>query len=160
MSGVAIIGAGQAGVQVAASLRELDYEGPIHLIGAEPRLSYQPLSKAFLMGGVGEDQLLLRAPQFYERQGIRFFESTQATAINLAAKRVVSNSGFTLAFDHLVLATGARNRRLEIEGASRLLSRQDCLVFTRDCRGHRKPSRSAQLPPDSWVGTWVDHRKR
>ena len=68
-SSVVIVGAGHAGVQVAASLREEGFVGAVTLLSAEPHLPYQrpPLSKAFLKGAMEADGLPLRAAQFYQR---------------------------------------------------------------------------------------------
>jgi len=66
-STVAIIGAGQAGFQVAASLRELQYEGRVIMIGDEPQAPYQrpPLSKDYLLGEESDTHLALRPAAFY-----------------------------------------------------------------------------------------------
>ena len=65
-SAVVIVGAGQAGFQVAASLRANGHDGPIRLIGAEPHPPYQrpPLSKGLLLGKMTPDRLLFRQPAF------------------------------------------------------------------------------------------------
>jgi len=62
MSRIVIVGAGQAGAQVAFSLRQWGFEGKIALIGDEPSLPYErpPLSKEFLKGELAEERLLLR----------------------------------------------------------------------------------------------------
>jgi 3-phenylpropionate/trans-cinnamate dioxygenase ferredoxin reductase subunit len=119
MSGVVVIGAGQAGLQVAASLRELGYKGSIDLIGDEPELPYQrpPLSKAFLKGKASEDLLLLKPAQFFDKQQISLKTGTRVTRLDLAARRVELEGGASIGYAHLVLATGARNRKLRIEGA-------------------------------------------
>lgn len=119
MSGIVIAGAGQAGLQLAASLRELGYAGPVHLLGHEPELPYQrpPLSKAFLKGKAGEDTLLLKPPAFFDKADIGIRVATRVTGIDRARKTVRLHDGTALAYDHLVLATGARNRTLPVEGA-------------------------------------------
>jgi 3-phenylpropionate/trans-cinnamate dioxygenase ferredoxin reductase component len=119
MSGVVIVGAGQAGLQVAASLRELAYKGPIDLIGDEPELPYQrpPLSKAFLKGKASEDLLRLKPAQFFDKQQIGLRTGVRVARIDTAVSRVELAGGGTIGYAHLVLATGARNRKLSIEGA-------------------------------------------
>ncbi|MEP2575998.1 MAG: FAD-dependent oxidoreductase, partial [Roseibium sp.] len=69
---IVIIGAGQAGAQVAHSLRQGGFEGPLRLIGDEPHPPYQrpPLSKKFLAGEIGAEGLWLRPPAFYTTQNI------------------------------------------------------------------------------------------
>jgi 3-phenylpropionate/trans-cinnamate dioxygenase ferredoxin reductase subunit len=118
MSGVVVLGAGQAGAQVAASLREEGFCGPIQLVGDEPGLPYQrpPLSKAYLRPDAQAALLQLRAEAFYQQHGIDLVEG-RAEKIDRQAKRVVLADARALSYDHLVLATGARNRRLPVPGA-------------------------------------------
>jgi 3-phenylpropionate/trans-cinnamate dioxygenase ferredoxin reductase subunit len=118
-AGTIIVGAGQAGFQTAASLREFGYQQPITLIGDEGALPYQrpPLSKAYLLGEMSADRLLLRPSQFYDKHTVTLIPNDRAVAIDRAAGRVTLASGASLAFDHLVLALGARNRLLPTEGA-------------------------------------------
>jgi 3-phenylpropionate/trans-cinnamate dioxygenase ferredoxin reductase subunit len=118
-AGTVIIGAGQGGYQVAASLREYGYAEPIVIVGDEPVLPYQrpPLSKAYLLGDMTADRLLLRPQSYYEKHQIDLVTGDRAVALDRNAARVTLASGSTLAYDHLVLATGARNRQLPVEGA-------------------------------------------
>ncbi|KAE8240028.1 hypothetical protein A4X03_0g8612, partial [Tilletia caries] len=83
LASVAIVGAGQAGFQVAASLRQEGYDGSITLIGDEPGLPYQrpPLSKAYLLGKINENALLFRPADFFTAQRIDLVHD-QATAID------------------------------------------------------------------------------
>lgn len=120
MSGVVIIGAGQAGLQAAASLREMGWKGSIAMLGEEPELPYQrpPLSKAFLKGKAGEDTLLLKPQAFFEKHQVDLRTRVRAVRIDRAGHTVHCQDGSTLAYDHLILATGARNRLLPIEGAT------------------------------------------
>jgi 3-phenylpropionate/trans-cinnamate dioxygenase ferredoxin reductase subunit len=116
---VVIVGAGQAGFQVAASLREGGFGGRILLLGEEPGLPYQrpPLSKAYLTGAMSADGLLLRRERFYAEQRIELRPSTRVAAIDRTTARVELADGARLAYDHLVLATGARDRPLPVPGA-------------------------------------------
>jgi len=114
-----IIGTGHAGVQLAASLRELGFEGRIVLIGEEPDLPYQrpPLSKGYLTGAVTAEGLLLRGAKFYEDRDIELLLGEPVTAIDRAAKEIELASGRRLAYDHLTLALGVRNRALPVPGS-------------------------------------------
>src|SRR5882672_8627939 len=118
-AGTVIVGAGQAGFQAAASLRELGYQEPVTLVGDEGALPYQrpPLSKAYLLGEMSAERLQLRPRTFYDTHTIELVPDDRATAIDRAAGRVVLASGAALPFDHLVLALGARNRLLPVDGA-------------------------------------------
>ena len=116
---VAIIGAGHAGFQVAASLRQLGFGEPIYLINDEGHLPYQrpPLSKAYLKGTGGPDTLMFRPQKFYTDQNIELI-SDRGVAIDRAARKLKLASGAVLDYGHLVLATGARNRLLDIPNAN------------------------------------------
>ena len=69
---VVIVGAGQAGAALAAKLRALGHQGEIVMLGDEPSPPYQrpPLSKAYLLGDIGEDRLWLRTPEFWAENKI------------------------------------------------------------------------------------------
>jgi 3-phenylpropionate/trans-cinnamate dioxygenase ferredoxin reductase subunit len=116
---VAIVGSGHAGFQVAASLRQLGFAQPIHLINDEGHLPYQrpPLSKAYLKGTGGPDTLTFRPPKFYTDQNIELI-SDRAVAIDRASRKLKLASGAAFDYGHLVLATGARNRLLDIPNAN------------------------------------------
>lgn len=117
--GVVVAGAGQAGFQLAFSLRSRGYEGAITLIGEEPHLPYQrpPLSKAFLAGKQELRHLALRPAPYYASQRIDFMAGETVASIDRVARRVVLSSGRTVPYETLVLALGARVRPLPIPGA-------------------------------------------
>ncbi len=116
---VVIAGAGQAGFQTAASLRQDGFDGRITLIGDEPGLPYQrpPLSKAYLMGKTSSEALAFRPEKFFSDNRIEIIAKTRVTAIDRTNRRVALSSGDALEYDHLVLALGAHNRTLPIPGA-------------------------------------------
>src|ERR1700721_2879366 len=116
---VLTVGAGHAGFQVAVSLRQHGYGGRIGLINDEAHLPYQrpPLSKAYLKGAGGPDSLMFRPDKFYREQNVELI-GDRAVAIDRAARRLLCASGASLDYAHLVLATGARNRPLDIPNAN------------------------------------------
>jgi 3-phenylpropionate/trans-cinnamate dioxygenase ferredoxin reductase subunit len=115
---VLIVGAGHAGFQVAASLRQAGYKDSVAIINDEAHLPYQrpPLSKAYLKGTGGPDTLMFRPQKFYDDQHIELI-SDRAVAIDRAGRKLKLASGTALDYGHLVLATGARNRLLDIPNA-------------------------------------------
>jgi 3-phenylpropionate/trans-cinnamate dioxygenase ferredoxin reductase component len=121
-STIAIVGSGQAGMQVAASLRELHCKDRVLLIGDEPHAPYQrpPLSKGYLLGEVDEAQIALRPSAFFSKHQIELITGTRAVAIDRARRTLSLEDDSTVAYDHLVLATGARNRPLPVPGADGL----------------------------------------
>jgi 3-phenylpropionate/trans-cinnamate dioxygenase ferredoxin reductase component len=116
---VIIVGAGHAGFQLAASLRQNGFAEPIHLINDEGHLPYQrpPLSKAYLKGTGGPDSLMFRPDKFYRDQNIELI-TDRAASIDRVARKVAFTSGASLDYGHLVLATGARNRLLDLPNAN------------------------------------------
>ena len=115
-----IVGAGQAGSQAATTLREHGFAGRIVLLGAEADIPYMrpPLSKRFLGGEMGEEQVWLRAPAYYAAADIELKLGVRVVGIDAAAGRVHLGNGLRLGYDKLLLATGARPRRLEVPGAA------------------------------------------
>jgi 3-phenylpropionate/trans-cinnamate dioxygenase ferredoxin reductase component len=118
-AGIVVAGAGQAGFQLAASLREAGFRDPITLVGDETALPYQrpPLSKAYLAGKTDREGLFLRQPGFFAEHGIGHRPGVRAVAIDRAERRLGLSDGSGLGYDHLVIATGARNRPLPVPGA-------------------------------------------
>lgn len=119
MSGVVVLGAGQAGFQVVASLRELGYDGDVTLVGDEPFAPYQrpPLSKAYLAGTAPESMLFMQEAAYFDQHQITFVAGDAAIAVDRDLHQVDLASGAYLTYDHLVFATGTRNRVLPcVEG--------------------------------------------
>lgn len=119
--GLLVIGASYAGVQIAASARDLDYSGPITILGAEGRLPYQrpPLSKGFLTGAVELHSLSLRDSSFFERREIDLSLGDPVVEISMVGGigKAMTSSGCTHYCDKLALTVGASPRRLRVPGA-------------------------------------------
>ena len=116
---VVIIGAGQAGGQTAYSLRQGGFAGEITIIGDESAPPYQrpPLSKAYFKGEMDAERLFLKPLDYYAEHRIDLITGEAATAIDLAAKQVSLAGGRVLGWDKLVIATGARPRKLSLPGS-------------------------------------------
>lgn len=129
MTAVVIVGAAQAGLQIAVSLRDLGYDGKIQLVGAEPHPPYArpPLSKAYLSGAATLESLALRNEAFYVDHEIDLICGDRVVDVELAAGVVKLASGRELAFDQLALTTGARVARLPVAGAD-----LDGVLYLRD----------------------------
>lgn len=126
---ILIVGGGQGGFQVAASLRDEGYGGAITIVGEEPDLPYQrpPLSKGYLTGKVNDEQILLRPQAFYATRNIELRAPEKVMRILRDEQEVELGCGAHIRYDHLVLATGARARALAVPGA-----RLDGVVPLRD----------------------------
>ena len=119
MAGMVIVGAGHAAGQAAASLRQEKYTGSITIVGDEPHVPYQrpPLSKQYLSGEQDISRVYLRPEKFYADKDISLKLGVRATALNPADRTVNLDSGETVDYDKLILATGSRPRILNIQGS-------------------------------------------
>ena len=117
-AGIVIAGAGHAGGAAAAALRQFGWKGAITLIGDEPILPYQrpPLSKAWLKGEATAESLALRPERFYTQQNIDVRLSSTVVAIDRAGHAVHLADGAVVPYEKLILALGARARRLGLPG--------------------------------------------
>ena len=115
ISRIVVVGGGQAGGQAVDSLRREGFDGEILLVTAEGQPPYQrpPLSKDYLAGRQGLDRVLLRPESFYAESSIELLTATRVAAVDPAAHRVELETGRTLDYDRLLLATGSRVRRLD-----------------------------------------------
>lgn len=124
-AGTLVIGASQAGVQLAAALRDFGYDDPITLVGAEAPAPYQrpPLSKAYLAGRADAASLALRTETFFRDQRITVLTGERVLRLRLSptgpagSGTALTDRGRRLPFDRLALTVGARPRRLRVPGA-------------------------------------------
>ena len=129
---VLVVGASQAGVQLAVSLREEGFTGRITLAGAEGHPPYQrpPLSKAVLQGSLTFESLHLRREDFYTAQGIELLLGTRVVSVATGpdgSGEALTERGTVISFGRLALTVGARPRRLDIPGAE-----SDGVYYLRD----------------------------
>jgi 3-phenylpropionate/trans-cinnamate dioxygenase ferredoxin reductase subunit len=123
--GTLIVGASQAGLQLAVSLRQLGDTETITLVGEEVHPPYQrpPLSKEFLAGETDLDSLAFRTPAFYADAGIDLVCGERVTELALSASGrpgsgdATTATGRQLPFDRLALTVGAGPRRLTLPGS-------------------------------------------
>jgi 3-phenylpropionate/trans-cinnamate dioxygenase ferredoxin reductase subunit len=115
---IVILGAGHGGGAVAAMLRQLGFAGEISLIGEEPIAPYQrpPLSKAWLKGEVDAEGLALRPESFYAEHEIDLRLNTRVTSIDRRRSCVVLEGDEIVTYTRLIIAAGARARRLSLPG--------------------------------------------
>ena len=114
-----IIGASHAAAQLVASLRQFGWDGGITLIGDEPHVPYHhpPLSKDYLSDAKTADELLIRPEASYGAADVTLKLGVRVTKIDRAGKTITTDTDEVIAYDKLVLATGARVRKLPIDGA-------------------------------------------
>lgn len=119
MGAMVIVGAGHAAGQAAASLRQEGFDGEIVIIGDEAHIPYQrpPLSKAYLSGEHGLEKVYLRPAKFYQDKNVTVKTGVRVETIDTDAHTVTTDSGETIAYEKLLLATGGRPRQLTIPGS-------------------------------------------
>jgi len=117
-SPIVIIGGGLAGGNAAATLREEGFRGPVVLFSPEPGVPFgrPPLSKTYLRSEEDLDGWYVRPPGWYAAHDVEF-RSEAVVAVDPAAHTVTLSSGDELGYQKVLIATGGRNRRLEIPGA-------------------------------------------
>ena len=150
-----IIGASQAGGWVAQTLRNEGFEGKVILIGEEPYLPYErpPLSKAALLGEVTVDSTYFWQQEALDEANIEVRLNTRVTAIDRDAKEIEIEGGDRIAYDKLAITTGARVRKLPIEGADLpgvfyLRTMEDTLAI----RAAVKDGATAMIVGGGWIG--------
>ncbi|MDB5372998.1 MAG: FAD-dependent pyridine nucleotide-disulfide oxidoreductase [Belnapia sp.] len=155
---IIILGGGAAGFAAAEQLRREGYTGTLTLLSEDTEAPYDRpnLSKDYLIGRVPEDQLPLRPPGFYAANGIDLRLATVATRIDAARQRLHLADGEVLAFDRLLLATGAEPVRPKLPGAADpavlvLRSAGDCRAIVQ----RTAASRSAILVGAGFIGLEV-----
>ncbi|AWB25996.1 NAD(P)/FAD-dependent oxidoreductase [Methylobacterium currus] len=114
-----MVGGSYAGLQAVASARESGFGGRVTLITAEDHPPYQrpPLSKAYLLGKVAEDALPLRAESFYRDAAIDLVTGCRVSHLDPVRRTITCGQDRPMPFDALVIACGARARRLAVPGA-------------------------------------------
>lgn len=119
VNSVVVVGGGQAGCQLVDSLRQLGYEGELHLVGEEPYLPYQrpPLSKKFMAGEIPAQRLALRPEAFYQKNRVNTRVGVRATLLNTREQSLSLSDGEVLRYDRLALCTGAGVLKLPVPGA-------------------------------------------
>jgi NAD(P)H-nitrite reductase large subunit len=116
-----IVGNGMAGISAAQEIRRADAEGRITIVGDEGEPYYYRASLSEWMAGETTDEMLPgRTPAFYEQMRLEQL-TDRVTRVDAAARQVTLESGASMAYDKLLLATGARANRFAIEGLDEIL---------------------------------------
>ncbi|CDX14845.1 Ferredoxin--NAD(P)(+) reductase fdr [Mesorhizobium sp. ORS 3324] len=115
MTGIVVVGAGQAGASLAARVRALGYDGSVTLIGEEPTPPYQrpPLSKGYLLGDLDLERLYLRASSFWKENEIDLKLSAPVKSIDRSARTVLAD-GEPIPYGKLALTMGSSPRRMPV----------------------------------------------
>jgi 3-phenylpropionate/trans-cinnamate dioxygenase ferredoxin reductase component len=113
-----IVGGGLAGGNAAATLRDEGFQGRVVLIGREPGIPFgrPPLSKTYLRSEEDLDGWYVRPADWYEDHDVERLVESSVAAVDAAAHNVVLDSGEDLEYQTILIATGGRNRRLDVPG--------------------------------------------
>ena len=114
-----IVGGGKAGGTAAATLRDEGFNGPVVLVSREPGIPFgrPPLSKTYLRSEEDLTDWYVRPPDWYEAHDVDL-RPDSVVALDPAAHALALGSGRELAYEKLLIATGGRNRRLQLPGPS------------------------------------------
>jgi nitrite reductase (NADH) large subunit len=113
-----IIGNGIAGASAAEAIRSLDPNASITIIAREELLPYsRPMISQVLAASADFSQLPLRPPDFYQELRAEALTGQEAVAIDWDGRTVETDRGLRVAFDRLLIASGADPRRLRVDGA-------------------------------------------
>jgi 3-phenylpropionate/trans-cinnamate dioxygenase ferredoxin reductase subunit len=153
-----IVGAGLAGAKAAQALRENGCDGRVVLLGAERERPYErpPLSKDYLRGDSCRERVHVHAAGFYEDHDIELRTDTAVESLDPSSHEVLVAGGERLRYDRLLLATGARPRRLDLLGAQ-----LDCVLVLRtldECdvlRDRLRTARRIVVVGAGWIGCEV-----
>jgi apoptosis-inducing factor 3 len=155
---IVIVGGGAAGFAAAEMLRRVHYQGSIVMLSNDdaPPVDRPNLSKDYLAGNAQEDWVPLRPDSFYAKNGIDLRLKTKVTGIDVQGRKVQLVDGSTVAYDRLLLATGAEPVRLTIPGADQphvhtLRSLGDCKAII----DNAKAARRAVVMGASFIGLEV-----
>ncbi len=128
-----IVGASLAGAKAAEELRERGFDGRVVLVGTEPERPYErpPLTKDYLRGESDREKAYVHKAEYYEEHEIELITGATVTAVDPDAAKVTLDDGRELAYDRLLLTTGAEPRRLsspgtDLDGIYYLRTLADC----------------------------------
>ena len=114
-----VIGGGLAGGKAVETLRTEGFDGPVVLVAAEPERPYErpPLSKEYLTGAKERDVIYVHEAGWYDEHDVELLTGVRATRLDPAAHTVELDTGRTLGYRAVLLATGSAARRLPVPGA-------------------------------------------
>jgi NADPH-dependent 2,4-dienoyl-CoA reductase/sulfur reductase-like enzyme/nitrite reductase/ring-hydroxylating ferredoxin subunit len=155
---IVIVGGGAAGFAAAEMLRRQRYQGSIVMLSddAAPPVDRPNLSKDYLAGSAPEEWVPLRDDGFYTEHGIDLRLKANVTAIDTSKREVTTRDGGRIAYDRLLLATGAEPVRLSLPGSD--LPHVHTLRTLADCRAiiaQAAATRSAVVMGASFIGLEV-----
>ena len=119
MKNLVIVGGGQSAAQCVLTLKRNAFKNKITLISEEKHIPYQrpPLSKEYLSDEVALERVYMKSKEFYDQNNVEIISSTKVISIDRNKKSLTLSNTENLQYENLVLATGSRVRKLEVEGS-------------------------------------------
>jgi 3-phenylpropionate/trans-cinnamate dioxygenase ferredoxin reductase component len=155
---IVIIGGGMAGGNAAVTLRQEGYRGRLTLITAEPGIPFgrPPLSKTYLRSEESLDGWYVKPASWYEENEVERPGPVSVASVDTIRRTVQLSSGLELAYQKLLIATGARPRQLglpaaDLPGIHYLRTIADCDAIKRAAR----PGQRAVVVGMSFIGCEV-----
>ncbi|HWX74271.1 MAG TPA: FAD-dependent oxidoreductase [Solirubrobacteraceae bacterium] len=150
-----IVGGGLAGGNAAVALREEGFDGRVVIIGRESEVPFgrPPLSKTYLRSEEDLEGWYVKPADWYDGHDVERRTEAGVVSIDAGARTVALDSGEELGYGKLLLATGGRNRRLDVPGAElagvhQLRTVADCDAIKREAA----PGRSATIVGMGFIG--------
>lgn len=155
-AGMVIVGGGMAGARAIVSLRANGWQGPITLISEETLLPYDrpPLSKAMLTDEPEPQPVYLLDESMIASLNATLIRSARATGIDRRIKAVLLEDGRTVSYDKLLIATGAKPRKLTLPGGELAYTLRD-FADGDHLRKHLRSSASAAIVGGGFIGLEV-----
>ena len=132
MKNIIILGAGQSAVYAAKQIREVDKDSQITIIGEEKNLPYErpPLSKDYILGKLKLEQFLFFSNEFYKQNNINIITEEKIIKVNFNKKTLTSSKNNDFNYDQLLIATGSKNRKFDIENLDKKI--QNEIIYLRN----------------------------
>ena len=132
MKHIIILGAGQSAVYAAKEIREADSISQITIIGEEKSLPYErpPLSKDYILGKLKLEQFLFFSNEFYQQNNINIITQEKIVKVDFNKKTLTSSKNNDFNYDQLLIATGSKNRKFDIENLDKKI--QNEIIYLRN----------------------------
>lgn len=153
---VVVVGGGLAAARAAEGLREEGFDGRVVIVGAEDERPYErpPLSKGYLLGTDERESVFAHPADWYVQHDVELVLRTRVTSVDLAA-RAVTVPGGELAYDALLLATGASPRHLPAAPPGRRVGYLRTIGDSERIKAELRPDRNVAIIGGGWVGLEV-----
>jgi 3-phenylpropionate/trans-cinnamate dioxygenase ferredoxin reductase subunit len=155
---IVIIGGGLTAGTTATELRELGHDGEVVILAEESHVPYErpPLSKGLLQGEKSVESTYVQPPEWYAEHNVDLRTGVHVDRIDPHAREVVTDGGATVSFSSLLVATGARPRRLPLEPTADVAVRTlRSLDDAQDLRAVLGDDRRLLVVGGGWIGMEV-----